>query len=72
MPTALSRSEKWEWSTAPEKLMLPADRAGDEVVRIRYRPHGATRYRSFLLIADAKLGLTDELIVRAIEEHYAA
>lgn len=65
----LSRSERWEWSTEPEKLLLPADRAGDEVLRIRYRPHGGRTFRSFLLIADAEVGLTNERIVVAIDEH---
>jgi hypothetical protein len=60
---------KWEWTTAPERLLLPASHAGQEVVRVRYRERGTRLYRSFLLLEPPAGGFTPEAIVAAIEEH---
>lgn len=65
----LSHSERWEWTTEPDRILLPADLANEDVVRVRYREHGTRTFRSFLLLLEDALTASDDLIVRAIEEH---
>lgn len=60
---------EWDWTTEPEKLLLPASHAGQEVVRVRYRARGTRLYRSFLLLEPPAGGFTPDAIVAAIEKH---
>lgn len=65
----LEQLGEWQWTTEPEKLLLPASHAGQEVVRVRYRARGTRLYRSFLLLEPPAGGFTPDAIVAAIEEH---